>query len=302
MTAKKIVLFAFAVSLFIVFTSLSRSPVPIPMPKSAGPPNCYAGEAPNHFNCTNADCHEDGTPNTGSAIVTIDLGAADSGYVPGTIYTVTISIEKPGMVRAGFQCIALMDSDLSRTPGIITLTDVNRTQQIDSTHLYPHPGGCNVDHKVWVEHTYNGTTVVSPGLNTWSYQWQAPSSDIGGITFYLASLQSNNSLDETGDLAYTRQKTITAILPDTTSSISENELEKRFSVFPNPVADILTVETTLSLKTQYIIYDLTGTAKQTGSFVRRKEIDVTELAEGVYLIRIETAQGSFIKKFVCYSK
>ena len=297
MFIKNSLLIALAAAVFIVFASLTR--VPQPKPKSAGPPACYAGNPPGSFTCATGGCHDNFALNSGTANLTLDLGGADTGYVPGNTYIITVSIEKQGMVRAGFQSIALLDSNNALSPGIVTLTEPLRTQQVDSVHL--HNGACPIVQRVWVEHTYNGTDVVSPGVNTWQYQWQAPATDMGNITFYVASLEANNDGEESGDRAYSTQQTIAAIIPDTTdstNSISDNELALKFSVFPNPANDILTLETLLSLKTQYTIYDLTGSIKQSGSFLRRKEIDVNELPQGVYLIRIETTQGSFSRKFV----
>src|ERR1044072_6027877 len=87
--------------------------------KSAGPPGCYAGEPPNNNNCTS--CHTDYPVNSGTATVQLDLGGADTGYVPGQTYPLTVSVKKTGMPAAGFQLTVLQDSDNTRSPGTITL-------------------------------------------------------------------------------------------------------------------------------------------------------------------------------------
>ena len=67
--------------------------------KSAGPPGCFAGEPPNNTNCTS--CHTDYTVNSGQATVLFNMGGADTGYVPGATYQVSITIRNAGMSVAG---------------------------------------------------------------------------------------------------------------------------------------------------------------------------------------------------------
>src|SRR5258707_323376 len=131
---KKIITFSFLSLLVILLASLNNGQdivkvcsvnTPVEALKSAGPPPYYAGEPLGFGNCTASGCHDGitGTPNIGNATVKLDLGLAESGYMPGQKYTVTISVSKTGMRRAGFQIIALKDNDNSISPGRVSLTD-----------------------------------------------------------------------------------------------------------------------------------------------------------------------------------
>ena len=264
--------------------------------KSAGPPSCYAGEPPNNANCTNSGCHDDGVVNTGSATISLDLGRFSTQYIPGDTCTVTVSVSKPGMMRAGFQLVALQDNNISLSPGTIILTDNNRTQVIDKNA--PHPGACSTLDKVWIEHTFNGISVKSPGLNSWSFTWRAPAANVGSITFYLAVLESNNDLTESGDHAYTTKQTITS------GPVGIDELKKDlFSVYPNPV-----VNGTIFLKTVYEsplearLYNNVGrlvAVWQQGTWKERNGIAELPLGTqpgGVYFLSVRTPSQTFTQK------
>jgi hypothetical protein len=88
------------------------------------------------------------------------------------------------------------------------------------------------------------------------------------------------------------------IAADGTNVVEIRAEEEKIVVYPNPVNSILIMETVQPGKTDYCIYDLAGRLMQTGSFVKKKEIDVTKFEEGVYLIQLQSQQGVISKKFV----
>lgn len=78
---------------------------------------------------------------------------------------------------------------------------------------------------------------------------------------------------------------------------SIEEYENRFNIYPNPVNDKLTIETSEEVKAVNI-YNLLGVAVySTNSFVQN-EINVSGLLEGVYFITIETDKGEIVKRFI----
>ena len=262
--------------------------------KSAGPPSCYSGEPPSNANCTAASCHDDGTPNTGTASVSLDLGAANNWYVSGQTYTISISITKSGMMSSGFQIIALTDNDTKLSPGTIALLDAARTQLIDIDN--PHPGPCgDQSTKVWVEHTSTGISSVSPGTNRWSYLWTAPSSNVGSITFYLATLESNNSLDEMGDKVYTKTKTIS----DVTGIYDTTNPDNAIKIYPNPSQGEFLVITAGSLSKEFSVYDIHGRMfeKFTASAEKIK-LDLRQHPKGVYFLKSSSEKISSVSKLV----
>lgn len=264
--------------------------------KSAGPPSCHAGEPPNNTTCL--ECHNDGTLNSGSAKVFFDLGGADTNYVPGKIYTITISISKPGMRRAGFQCIALRDDDDKTSPGKVTLTDAVRTQILDKNA--PHAGGCLNEERAWIEHTYAGNSCNDTGLSKWSYQWQAPETPTGNITFYLALLEANNDLAETGDEVYTVKKTI-AGLP---VGLKDVVVANSFTVYPIPANAEIYVKTGAYVPEEIILYDLTSQTIKSWDvkYVKSDQgallLPTSGLKPGIYLLNLKGRFGSVVKKII----
>lgn len=286
---KRLATLSILVVLVIIFTSAVEK-----VQKSAGPPSCSAGEPPNNTNCTN--CHNDGVVNTGSATVNFDLGGADVDYVPGKTYTITVSVSKAGMRRAGFQCIALQDNNNKISPGTVTLTDVKRTQLLNKN--ISHSGGCLDEERVWIEHTYAGNSSNDSGISRWSYQWKAPSEGVGPITFYLAALEANNDLSETGDEVYTIKKTIEG-LP---IGIKEVAQANSFVIYPVPAKNELNIISGKQILNEVALYTLTGKPlkiwTQEELLVQQSvtKIATTDIPAGIYMLSIKTNAGAVMKK------
>jgi len=62
--------------------------------------------------------------------------------------------------------------------------------------------------RTYVGHTVCGADVDPPGSIQWSFNWQAPSSDVGNINFYLSSLATNHNHSTSGDHTYTQVITL----------------------------------------------------------------------------------------------
>jgi len=265
--------------------------------KSAGPPSCYAGEPPNLTTCAASGCHDGFALNSGSAQLNLDLGGADNTYTFSQQYTVTVSLSRTGLLRGGFQIIAMQDNNISTSPGIITLTQLTRTQRVDAAH--PHTGGCATQNKVWIEHTSNGIDDVVNDTISWQFNWQAPSTDVGTITFYLAAVDADVDLDNTGDYVYSLSKTITATPTSIVNAIADNNMK----IFPNPASNTLNIQTD-NLQTaikEIRMYDMTGCAvfNHTSFAINNTAIDVSNLSTGLYFLHITSSNGErIVKKIV----
>jgi hypothetical protein len=287
---KRVSIMSVLMVMVIIFTAAVEK-----VQKSAGPPSCNAGEPPNNSNCTS--CHNDGVANTGTANILLNLGGADTAYIPGKVYTITVSVSKPGMQRAGFQCIALQDNDDKISPGVVTLTDAARTQVLDK-HA-PHSGDCREEERVWVEHTYAGNSSNAEGVSTWSYHWQAPAQAVGPITFYLAAVEADNDLTETGDQVYTRKTTI-AGLPVGIKEIPG--IADQFLIHPVPVKHELMIRTASHIPQKITAYDITGKSVKTwerGDLVLREGVITLSsegIAPGICFLSIEGSFGVVVKK------
>lgn len=85
----------------------------------------------------------------------------------------------------------------------------------------------------------------------------------------------------------------------TTTPTASNEefFKKNFTLFPNPTTNELNISTNNGLELNEIyIFDLTG--RKVKSFNNTSKIDVSDLANGTYLIDIKTVEGTATSKFI----
>ncbi|MFN7927363.1 MAG: choice-of-anchor V domain-containing protein [Blastocatellia bacterium] len=145
-------------------------------------------------NCT--ACHF-GTGNLNASGGSITL-TAPSSYEPGQKYTIQVALSRGSLVRFGFQVTALDAS--GNLAGTFTITDSNRTQLVDGDPFSEYKN------RKYVEQTTGGSAIPSGGTagsNQWSFDWTAPATRIGKITFYAAGNCTNNNNLQTGDFIYT---------------------------------------------------------------------------------------------------
>lgn len=57
--------------------------------------------------------------------------------------------------------------------------------------------------RFYIEHTASGTYAGTGGGANWSFNWTAPATDVGPVTFYAAGNQANNNNGRSGDQIYT---------------------------------------------------------------------------------------------------
>jgi hypothetical protein len=79
-------------------------------------------------------------------------------------------------------------------------------------------------------------------------------------------------------------------------SVNEQLLENTITIYPNPTVDILNIAFTDGVQLEHIdIFSITGKKIQT---TQSTSIDFSSLTKGVYFARIQTNQGTVIKKIV----
>src|SRR4030095_14001943 len=152
---------------------------------SSGPPAGFTG-APGEF--TWAECHVPHDAGTGQISIT-----APQTYVPGQTYPITVTHTNPDQTRLrwGFQLTALDPSD--EKAGNLQSSDV-LTQVVDNKG----PAGS----RQYIEHTSAGTFIGQKNGASWTFNWTAPSVDVGPVTFYAAGNHANNDGNSSGDNIY----------------------------------------------------------------------------------------------------
>lgn len=150
---------------------------------SSGPLPGNTG-APGEQTCAN--CHS----SSGGLIegtFTIDVPTT---YIPGATYEIRVRHTSSDLTRRrwGFQ-LTVLSADHKKA-GDLQLEE-DTTQILNET-------GPNGDRQ-YIEHNLQGTFNGRTGGAVWYFYWQAPSQNIGPITFYATGNQANGDFDNTGD-------------------------------------------------------------------------------------------------------
>jgi len=159
---------------------------------AAGPDPGLSG-APGDSTCV--ACHG-GSPNTGPGKVSLAF-ANGLTYTAGQTQVVTVTVEDPSARRWGFEASPRLASDAANS-GAGTLATVD-----GNTQLLPNRGTVQ-----WICHTIAGTRKGTTGPVSFQFNWTAPASDVGDVTFYVAANAANGNGAPTGDLIYTTQATL----------------------------------------------------------------------------------------------
>lgn len=199
--------------------------------------------APGDNTCAESGCH------TGNIVITNDtvvnsliFPAPDSTYIPGQTYLVKLKVNSPGIERFGFAISALKDVNNSNI-GTFTITQSTRT------HIITHTVG--LDTRYEVTHSSIGTPAAPIGENEWEFNWKAPSTNVGNITFYYATNSTNNNGYKSGDQIRT---STFKLKPNSSASISEFVEEKNVNAY-------YTSETNQIILNYYLKHDKKVTIK-----------------------------------------
>lgn len=261
--------------------------------KSAGAHPGSTG-APGDNTCAKSGCHV-GSPVTynDTTVNTFIFSQADSTYLPGQTYTITIRTQNPGIQRFGFECQAIVDAT-SLEAGTVVVTDVIRTHEV--THMV------GSDFRTSVTHNTVSTPELSPGFNEWTFDWTAPSGDVGDIVFYYATNSTNNNNTATGDRIFNNTFRI--------------RLSPLFSI--NEIVDVANTNAFYDGETNQIVlnyflkkdkkvsvsvfdsfgrevFKLNNKSKNAGQ--QKDELSLkNKLSSGIYYINLSIDQKSFTKK------
>jgi hypothetical protein len=155
---------------------------------SSGPPAGFAG-APGESSCI--ECHAGGVNNGPGQFTITGLPAR---YEPGTTYQVTVGHTTTATSRRrwGFQLTVLTAGntkagELANTSG--TTSIINEDRQ-------------------YIEHNLGGTFTGQTGAVSWTFNWTAPNTNVGPVTFYAAGNQANGDGSNGGDQIYTTNLTV----------------------------------------------------------------------------------------------
>lgn len=167
----------------------------------SGPPPARTG-APGEGTCFASGCHasEGGQFFPDSTALQLEFSGGAT-YEPGMTKRLTMTNSDSAGVVYGFQ-LSARDSNNGQA---------GELRSIDATTQILTANGIQ-----YIEHT----APVPSGV--FMFDWVAPSTDIGPVTFYLASNAANNNFANTGDRIHTRSFTIQPAVSQPQPTIGQN--------------------------------------------------------------------------------
>lgn len=250
---------------------------------TSGSPGGKTG-APGDGTCT--DCHS-GTVQSGAAMNTVtiaDLGGQVTSYTPGQTYAVNVTMAS-NSTKNGFEIVALTPSNTQA--GTVAAVDAINTKTVSSG------GKTRITHKT-----------AGSALTSWSFSWTAPATNVGDVTFYLATNETNSNNGSGGDVIYTSQHVI-----GSTASIAEASEQIGVSAAYNATNTSiqLTIDTKENGNAAVNIVDASGKSVQfeqlgkvnSGENSRTIKLD-NELPKGMYILHLNVNNNFTSKKVYVY--
>jgi hypothetical protein len=157
-------------------------------------------------------------------------------------------------------------------PAAFSITGSNTVIEQQSEFYYA-PTNANLTYSWWVS---GGTITNQPNNHTVEVTWGAP----GNGSVYALAQNTNNCKSDT--------MTLSLVIGVDGIGTSQHH---NIAVFPNPVQDILIIETNLPITVRVYSSDAKKMLES-----NQNKIDVSKLSTGIYTVHIEFEDGSVLKK------
>jgi len=218
-------------------------------------------------------CHDNNGNFNTSVSITSDI--PNGGFTLGQTYNLTVTQTETGASKHGFQ-ITVENSAPSKIGGFVVTDAVN-------THLQ---AGNN-----FITHTLAGTDQTS-----WDFSWTAPSSNVGTITFYVASIAGNLNTSG-GTTTNNNQMAQNTLTIGSVLAVNKAHL-LQFSMYPNPSNGQVTLQLPSDIKKARVtVFDYLGkTLIQKNIEYSNNTLNTSNLSTGIYFVRIQTVSKIGTKK------
>lgn len=238
--------------------------------------------APGENSCTS--CHSGSAQSgaTENAFVLFDATTTPvTSYVPGQLYAVSLSMNS-NPSKKGFQATALdANGNMAGTFTAGLNTAINGTSKKYANHK---------------------STSNNASTTAWLWTWTAPTSNVGNVTFYLATNKANGNNNDNGDVIYLSQHVI-----GSTASIEEDQFNTNLVVGVNTESNQIQVNfDALSVENLYLNF-----VDASGKSVFTKDLGVTsvgknkhsillpsEIKQGVYFVHVFIGNKAISKKII----
>jgi hypothetical protein len=281
---KKIIVLAVTLTIPLLFVNFTTI-------KSAGAHPGATG-APDDGSCADGGCHTGTVVMNDKVVNSLIFPTPDSTYTPGKTYLVTIKVKKASIVRFGFEAGAL--DATNKNAGTFALSESSRTQLL--THVVKG------DTRTEVTHTQAGNSTTTTGSTQWTFNWTAPATNVGIITFYYATNAANNDTKNTGDNI---NLSTFKLKPASTLSVDEYLNESELSTYFNSAYN--TIDLKYNLKKECAIririLDANGSEIYSGKAEQKPQGPNTDqltlpgnTASGIYFVSLQYEGHQLTKK------
>jgi hypothetical protein len=232
--------------------------------------------APGEPSCATTTCHNgaalDGA--TENTLILLSGASVVTNYLPGQTYNVTVAMAS-NPAKKGFQATALDASN--NMAGTFT------GQTIGGTAVNSSAG------RQYANHT--GSSNESAENPIWIWTWTAPATDVGPVTFYVATNKTNNSNTAAGDFIYLSEH----VIGSAAGIVEESKVESNFSAGYNSEDHKLVVDfNSLSSGEMHLnLVDLNGRSAYTAdlgkAIIGKNNTSVklpSDLKNGIYFVNI----------------
>lgn len=213
--------------------------------------------APGESSCTS--CHS-GSAQSGTsenAFVLFDATATPvTSYVPGQMYAISLSMNS-NPSKKGFQATALdANGNMAGTFTAGLNTSISGTTKKYANH----------------KSTSNSATTTA-----WLWAWTAPASNVGNVTFYIASNKANGNNNDNGDVIYLSQHVI-----GSTASIVEEQYNSNLVVGVNTESNQIQVNfNALSVENLFV-----NVVDASGKSIFTKDLGATSVGNNKHTVQI----------------
>lgn len=222
--------------------------------------------------CANAGCHGSASPfGTEVSVSLLDqAGAEVSTYEPGENYRVQLNITASGASGYGFMIVCLDEND----------------DAVNSWGTLPSEiRSVNLLGRDYLEHT------ARLPESSFTFDWTAPESGAGEVTFYAAGNAVNGNNSNSGDDANTTSISFAENVMSSTDDLKKDLVK----LYPNPIRNTLNV----SAKGIYSIEitNMLGNTvlKETTKTNSQSSINLSGFTAGSYLVRVIDNQNKLVE-------
>lgn len=226
-------------------------------------------------NCTK--CHNGSSINK-SGWISSNIPA--NGYISGQTYTIVVTGNHTGSSVFGFECTA---EDLNNQKvGMFIISDAIGTR---------FPPNINTA----ITHTDAGTS-ASGNSKSWSFDWTAPMTGTGTVTFYAGINAADGNMGTGGDQIYNSSLAVN----EATTSILNAQRTEIAVPYPNPATHSVYMQNTNQEISEISIYDISGKLqlKRTISDIELIKMNVEGLEKGNYFIHVKGNNAKKVYPFI----